>query len=85
MLTSGARLGPYEIVGSLGAGGMGEVYRARDLRLNRTVAIDNTSVCDLNKTADPNGERYGASRPCRVVREGIHASNRRQRKEYADD
>jgi Tol biopolymer transport system component len=38
-LTSGTKLGPYEIQGSLGAGGMGEVYRARDSRLERTVAI----------------------------------------------
>jgi serine/threonine protein kinase len=38
-LISGAKLGPYEIVSSLGAGGMGEVYRARDTRLDRTVAI----------------------------------------------
>jgi serine/threonine protein kinase len=38
-LTSGARLGPYEILAALGAGGMGEVYRARDTRLNRDVAI----------------------------------------------
>jgi serine/threonine protein kinase len=38
-LTSGTKLGPYEIVSSLGAGGMGEVYRARDTRLERTVAI----------------------------------------------
>jgi eukaryotic-like serine/threonine-protein kinase len=38
-LASGARLGPYEIVSPLGAGGMGEVYRARDTRLDRTVAI----------------------------------------------
>jgi len=38
-LTCGARLGPYEIVSPLGAGGMGEVYRARDMRLDRTVAI----------------------------------------------
>jgi serine/threonine protein kinase len=35
----GARLGPYEIVAAVGAGGMGDVYRARDTRLNRTVAI----------------------------------------------
>lgn len=39
MLTSGSKLGPYEIVSPLGAGGMGEVYRARDMRLERTVAI----------------------------------------------
>ena len=38
-LTPGARLGPYEIVGPLGAGGMGEVYGARDTRLDRAVAI----------------------------------------------
>src|ERR1017187_7702963 len=38
-LTPGTKLGPYEIVAPLGAGGMGEVYRARDGRLNRTVAI----------------------------------------------
>lgn len=38
-LTTGARLGPYEILGPLGAGGMGEVYRARDTRLERDVAI----------------------------------------------
>src|SRR5437879_2955678 len=38
-LSSGARLGPYEILSALGAGGMGEVYRARDARLDRMVAI----------------------------------------------
>lgn len=38
-ITSGTKLGPYEIQGPLGAGGMGEVYRARDTRLDRTVAI----------------------------------------------
>jgi len=38
-LTSGTRLGPYEILSAIGAGGMGEVYRARDTRLNRIVAV----------------------------------------------
>src|SRR5438128_11287475 len=38
-LFSGTKLGPYEIQSPLGAGGMGEVYRARDTRLERTVAI----------------------------------------------
>ena len=38
-LTAGARLGPYEVVDSIGAGGMGEVYRARDTRLGREVAV----------------------------------------------
>jgi Tol biopolymer transport system component/tRNA A-37 threonylcarbamoyl transferase component Bud32 len=38
-LTTGTRLGPYEIVNPIGAGGMGEVYRARDTKLNREVAI----------------------------------------------
>jgi serine/threonine protein kinase len=38
-LASGARLGPYEVISPLGAGGMGEVYRARDTRLDRIVAI----------------------------------------------
>jgi eukaryotic-like serine/threonine-protein kinase len=49
-LAAGARLGPYEIVGSLGAGGMGEVYRATDTRLNRTVAI---KVLPGDVSADP--------------------------------
>src|SRR6476646_5342533 len=38
-MTAGTKLGPYEIVALIGAGGMGEVYRARDLRMGREVAI----------------------------------------------
>src|SRR5262245_44316893 len=39
MLATGNRLGPYEIIAPIGAGGMGQVYRARDTRLNRDVAL----------------------------------------------
>src|SRR6187551_600017 len=46
----GKRLGPYEITGQLGAGGMGEVYRARDTRLGRDVAV---KVLPSGLTQDP--------------------------------
>ena len=45
-LAPGSRLGPYEVVAQIGAGGMGEVYRARDTRLDRTVAIKILSSVD---------------------------------------
>src|SRR5438128_4510152 len=50
-IASGTKLGPYEIQSRLGAGGMGEVYRARDTRLERSVAI---KVLPANLTSDPN-------------------------------
>ncbi len=49
-LPTGTRLGPYEIVAPIGAGGMGEVYRARDTRLDRTVAV---KVLPPHLTANP--------------------------------
>jgi serine/threonine protein kinase len=49
-LTVGTKLGPYEVVAPLGAGGMGEVYRARDTRLERTVAI---KILPKEMSADP--------------------------------
>ncbi len=49
-LTSGSRLGPYEIVAPLGAGGMGEVYRARDTKLDRDVAL---KILPESFAADP--------------------------------
>jgi eukaryotic-like serine/threonine-protein kinase len=49
-LTNGTKLGPYEIVAPLGAGGMGEVYRARDTRLDRTVAI---KILPAQLSSDP--------------------------------
>src|SRR6516162_8222008 len=49
-LGPGTKLGPYEIVGPLGAGGMGEVYRARDTRLERAVAV---KVLTAHLSSDP--------------------------------
>jgi serine/threonine protein kinase len=49
-LATGTRLGPYEIQSAIGAGGMGEVYRARDTRLDRNVAI---KVVSERLTGDP--------------------------------
>ena len=53
-LSPGARLGPYEIAGSLGAGGMGEVFRAKDTRLHRDVAV---KVLPVSFASDPERQR----------------------------
>jgi eukaryotic-like serine/threonine-protein kinase len=63
-LEPGSFLGPYEIVGFLGAGGMSQVYRARDSRLDRIVAIKVVG----GAAADPRGEH-------RLLREAKHASS----------
>jgi len=55
-LSSGTRLGPYEIQSPLGGGGMGEVYRARDTRLDRVVAI---KILPSHLSDDPEaGQRF---------------------------
>ena len=58
-LKAGSRLGPYEVLAPLGAGGMGEVYRARDTRLERPVALKG-----------PAGEPVGREGASLAFREG---------------
>src|ERR1700694_3964646 len=67
-LAPGTKLGPYEIVALLGAGGMGEVYRARDTRLDRDVAI---KVLPANLSADPS-LRQRLEREARAVSKLSH-------------
>ena len=62
-LAPGDRLGPYEVVGALGAGGMGEVYRATDTRLDRTVAVKVLTA----HVADSPGQRERFEREARAV------------------
>ncbi len=52
-LDPGTRLGPYEIVSAIGAGGMGEVYRARNTRLDRDVAINIATIYGTEESASP--------------------------------
>jgi serine/threonine protein kinase len=55
-LAPGARLGPYEIVSAIGAGGMGEVYKAKDTRLDRFVAVK-VSLPTPNAWLDSNAKQ----------------------------
>src|SRR4030088_2776235 len=67
-LSAGMRLGPYEILSALGAGGRGEVYRARDTRLDRTVAI---KILPESLAADPQfRERF--AREARAISQLTH-------------
>jgi serine/threonine protein kinase len=54
-LAAGSRLGPYEILALLGAGGIGEVYRARDAKLNRVVALKVLSDAELDSGVEEIG------------------------------
>ena len=69
-LPTGTRMGPYEIVSLLGAGGMGEVYRAKDTRLDRTVAI---KVLPSHLTSDPE-LRQRMQREARAISALQHAN-----------
>jgi serine/threonine protein kinase len=67
-LSAGSRLGPYEILLPLGAGGMGEVYKARDTRLERTVAI---KVLPQQLSASP-GVRQRFEREAKTISQLSH-------------
>jgi eukaryotic-like serine/threonine-protein kinase len=62
-LSHGTRLGPYEVLGTFGAGGQGEVYRARDTRLDRTVAIKTIK----DGAGDDPGRRARVEREARIL------------------
>jgi serine/threonine protein kinase len=70
IITSGTRLGPYEILAPIGAGGMGEVWKARDTRLGRIVAI---KVLPAHLSANPE-VRARFEREARAISQLSHAN-----------
>ena len=69
MLAAGAKLGPYEISPPSGSGGMGEVYRARDTRLDRTVAIKiipRHTLLAIGPAASVSNVKRAPFRPCSI-------------------
>ena len=68
-IESGTKLGPYEILALIGAGGMGEVYRARDTRLDRIVAV---KVLPRRSDSDPEEFRERFEREARAVSSSNH-------------
>ena len=79
-LTAGTRLGPYEIVAPIGAGGMGEVYKAKDTRLERTVAVKVLPQHLSVVAGDPAAVRArGEDDLAAVALEHLRAVRRRQR------
>ena len=83
-LAAGSRLGPYEVISPLGAGGMGEVWKARDTRLERTVAIKVLPAASLRSSRGPPAFRAGgeddlaalASEHLRALRRGPRGRHR---------
>ncbi len=69
-LTPGSRVGPYEILAPIGAGGMGEVYRARDIKLRREVAIKT-----LLQNSHPNEEQVARFRREAELLAALHHAN----------
>ncbi len=64
MLAAGTRLGPYEVLAPIGAGGMGEVYRAHDPRLGRDVAIKVSIAGEMSCVAPGARRTVNRCGPC---------------------
>ena len=74
-IEAGTRLGPYEIGTLLGAGGMGQVYRARDPRLDRAVAIKVLTRVTNDKTRSRGSSAGDERRPARIRTSWLYTSS----------